>query len=260
MLFRPDIDVSALLLAQDLLVLEHCGFAQPSDLVSWLESRGSLWSHAHYLSSREEPVGIINNSDKSHPQAGTFYNERPSGDWHIDTAWTPTAERPRVACLYGHRVTGGNMGATWFADGVRACETLSPGFVDSLRPLRVLHYRQPNRRYTQAAWEAHYGTPTRETLDVAFQHTAHPLIQQDMQGRDYIMLSAGKAVRVEGWTEHESRSLLEFLGQHITRPEHVIQHVWQQGQLVMWENDRWNHYGVYDYEGHDRELWRAYLS
>ncbi len=258
MKFHRHVDAAELIGQHGLVVLEQCDFTQPADLVQWLGTQGSIWRHPHYLRSQGEEVGIINNSDKSHPQAGTFWNERPAGDWHIDAAWRE--DRPRVACLYGHRVTASGLGNTWFADGHRAAMELSSAFLAQLRQLSIVHYRQPNHRYTQAAWERHYGRPGANMLDVAFQSGSMPLVGQDSRGREFIRLSASKAVTIQGWTQQESRGLIDFLAQHCTRPEYVTQHVWQQGQLVMWENDRWNHYGVYDYAGHERELWRAYLG
>jgi alpha-ketoglutarate-dependent 2,4-dichlorophenoxyacetate dioxygenase len=54
-------------------------------------------------------------------------------------------------------------------------------------------------------------------------------------GRKSLYLGS-HAESIVGWPADESRSLLDELEAQITRPEFVYCHVWQNGDLVMWDN------------------------
>ncbi len=256
MQFNSKIDILELARSSGLIVLDDCEFKNTDDFYEFLNGFGTIMPFA-YTSTNSEDVSVVNNQHNIMPQAGCLWNEKPSGDWHIDTVFT--TEYPEFGVLYSKVVPEG-LGATWFADSRLAVKDLSTDYLKFLRTLKVIHYRQPNKRYTQASWEQQYSVPSKEKLDTAFQHATRPLIMSDYAGNEYIMLSPSKAVRFEGWTEDESRGIIEFLAKHITRPEYIKQHVWKNNQLVIWINNVMNHYGVYDYHGSTRELWRAYLK
>ena len=257
MKFNSNNDVLTIVRNHGLLVLDDCGFENKNDFLNYLESLGNVLSFA-YTSTDKEAVSIIDNHGKLMPQAGALWNEKPAGDWHIDTVFTE--EYPEFGFLYAQEVPDTNVGSTWFADSRLAIKDLSSEFLACLRDLKIIHYRQPNKRYTQEAWEKHYKCPSANTLDTAFQRSTRPLIMKDHNGHEYIMLSPSKAVKFEGWTEEESRGIIEFLAKHITRPEYTKIHQWKKGQLLIWVNNVMNHYGVYDYHGSSRKLWRAYLK
>lgn len=254
------------------LIVNNCEFKTKEEFSSWLSRMGPLEDFA-YTKTQYEQVSTINNSDGINPvifpQAGRTWNNMPTGDWHLDFIFKDPW--PEYTCLYGQTIPN-KLGNTWFADGHLALNSLSKVFADFLRTLQAIHYRQPKSRYTQKGWELEYfnnnleGMGLRELQNVkawfltALQHSTKPVIQQDKFSREFICVSPSKCVHFEGMTEEESKPIIDFLEHHITLPEHIYQHQWKKDQLVIWTTARFNHYGVYDYHGYDRVLWRSYLK
>jgi taurine dioxygenase len=56
----------------------------------------------------------------------------------------------------------------------------------------------------------------------------------------------------EGWTVRESKSLLDFLYQHASRPEFQTRFRWQEGSIAFWDNRATWHYALNDYQGERR--------
>ena len=48
-------------------------------------------------------------------------------------------------------------------------------------------------------------------------------------------------------TEAESRPLLDFLYAHSPKPDRSYRHIWQPGDVVMWDNRCSMHYAVHDH-------------
>lgn len=255
-----------------MLIVNNCKFTDKTEFLTWLGKLGPTQEFP-YTKTHFEGVSTVNNSDSVNPvifpQAGREWNNMPAGDWHLDVVFTDKS--PEFTCLYG-KVIPPNLGGTWFSDSHYALSKLSPKYIDFLRTLEVVHYRQPKSRYTQKGWEREYFKGDIESLGLkelqnlkswlstAFQNSTKPLIQVDSLGREYIYISPSKCVQFAGYTEEESQPIIDFLGRHLSTPEFVYQHQWQQDQLVIWSNGRFNHYGVFDYRGFDRILWRSYLG
>jgi taurine dioxygenase len=58
-------------------------------------------------------------------------------------------------------------------------------------------------------------------------------------------------------TEFESRPLIDFLLQHVVRPEHTCRLRWAPGTLAIWANSCLLHAAVNDYTGHRRVVLRT---
>ena len=63
-------------------------------------------------------------------------------------------------------------------------------------------------------------------------------------------------VRIEGWTDEESRPLLQYLYQHAARPEFAYRFQWRAGSVAFWDNRCTWHYALNDYHGQRRLLHR----
>ena len=63
-----------------------------------------------------------------------------------------------------------------------------------------------------------------------------------------------------GYTEQESRPLIDFFNTHSTAYEFVYRHAWKQDDLLMWDNRCTMHFAVQDYDlSHLRQMQRCTL-
>ena len=75
-------------------------------------------------------------------------------------------------------------------------------------------------------------------------------------GRKSLYVSFAHTVSFKGWTEAESKPLLDYLFEHQTRPEFTCRFRWAPGSLALWDNRCALHNPINDYHGHERVLHR----
>jgi len=75
----------------------------------------------------------------------------------------------------------------------------------------------------------------------------HPIVRtHPATGRNSLYLSANRTTGIPGLPEHAGRALLEYLYEHITRPEHVVRYHWRPGTVAIWDNRTVLHRAIYD--------------
>jgi taurine dioxygenase len=73
-------------------------------------------------------------------------------------------------------------------------------------------------------------------------------------------VNPGFTLRFEGWTEQESRPLLEYLYSVATREAHICRFDWAPGSIAFWDNRATWHFAQNDYAGHRREMHRITIA
>ena len=131
-----------------------------------------------------------------------------------------------------------------------AYDALSDAMKQRIEGLRAVH--DVNFRYTRSASGADF---LRRTS--AFAPASHPLaIRHPDTGRRCLYLSEGYTSSIEGLPPDEGEALLESLRGHVLRPEFQYRHVWQEGDLLIWDNRATLHRATFDYALPKRRLMR----
>lgn len=176
------------------------------------------------------------------------------GVWHSDTAYL---ERPPMATMLIAREVPAAGGDTLFADCRAAYEALSPGLRATLDGLRAINSsKKADASKTREDRQKERGAVTNaEVLEAT-----HPVVRTHPEtGRRALYVNLGHTTRFDGWTEEESKPLLDFLFTHITRPEFTCRFHWTPGAIALWDNRSVQHYPVNDYHGLRREMHRITL-
>lgn len=159
--------------------------------------------------------------------------------WHSDLTYEP---RPSLgSVLYGVQVPecGGD---TLFASTANAYETLSPAMQEFLDGLTAEHhFAHAFRGGSNPA--ARKGDPLDERPPVN-----HPIVRTHPEsGRKCLFVNEGFTVKINELSASESTTLLAFLCDHMSCPQTVLRHRWQNGDAVLWDNRALVHRAVDDY-------------
>ncbi|SDE18729.1 TauD/TfdA dioxygenase family protein [Rhodococcus tukisamuensis] len=163
--------------------------------------------------------------------------------WHYDAAFTEAP--PKISILSAVTVPAG--GDTMWSNQYLAYENLSAGLQKTVRGLNIrFHGLRLGRMMNVAEDEI----PT----------AVHPLVRTHPEtGRKALYVGHRENVCIDGWSREESADFLEYLYTASVTPDNVYRHMWQEGDVVMWDNRCTMHYAVHDYDDADRVLNRVTL-
>lgn len=197
---------------------------------------------------------------EDHPQIIAVV-KRPSevvnfgGIWHSDTTYLP--EPPAATMLLARELPPAG-GDTMFANQYAAYSSLSAGLQDALDELRAIAssaLADVSRTREDRVREANA-----DGADLVLE-AAHPIVRTHPEtARRALFVNVAHTARIEGWTEEESRPLLDYLFQHQVRPEFTVRFTWQPGSLALWDNRCTQHNPVNDYHGYQRVMHRITLA
>jgi taurine dioxygenase len=148
--------------------------------------------------------------------------------WHADMTYVEVP--PKAALLHSLEIppTGGN---TYFANMLAAYETLPPELKQAAAGKIAVHDASTNsagllrKGYKQV-------TDVRDVVGAQ-----HPLVRTDPRtGRKALFLGRRPNAYVLGLAVPESEALLDALWAHATQRRFAMCHVWQVGDVLMWNN------------------------
>jgi taurine dioxygenase len=177
------------------------------------------------------------------------------GNWHTDHSYDQV---PALGSVLLAREVPPRGGDTLFACMAQEFETLSPGLQRTLEGLRAVHSSRHVFGRVQYGKEMNgrIGNP-----EAATQDAVHPVvIRHPISGRKVLYVNPAFTTHIEGWTEPESKGLLETLYQHARRPDFQTRFQWQTGSIAFWDNRATWHYAVNDYQGERRLMHRITLE
>ena len=178
------------------------------------------------------------------------------GGWHTDHSYDQV---PALGSMLHALEVPSQGGDTLFASMYRACEALSPGLRETLEGMRAVH----SSRHVFGARGAYAerGDERYENADKATQDAVHPvIIRHPRSGRAALYVNPGFTLRFDGWTDLESRPLLDYLYRVAARPEHTCRFAWRVGSVAFWDNRATWHYALNDYPGERRLMHRVTID
>jgi taurine dioxygenase len=177
------------------------------------------------------------------------------GIWHSDTTYL---ECPPMASMLLAREVPPQGGDTMFANGYLAYETLSDGLRRTLDGLvGVSSSAKADVSKTREDRIASDGTAEAKKVLLA----RHPAVRTHPEtGRRALFVNVAHTSHFDGWTEEESRPLLEYIHAHQIRPEFTCRFRWEVGSLAFWDNRCALHYPLNDYHGYRRIMHRITLA
>ncbi|MEM7033188.1 MAG: TauD/TfdA family dioxygenase [Chloroflexota bacterium] len=174
--------------------------------------------------------------------------------WHTDHSYDTAPAMGSI--LYALEVppVGGD---TIFASMYAAYDHLSDGLKETLHNLKAWH-----------SSEETFGVPKDKDIGdrIGGQENVKPdvlhpvIIGHPSTGRSALYVNPQFTVRFDGWTEEESKPLLEYLYQFATQPAFCCRFHWEKGTVAFWDNRISQHLAVNDYHGHRRLMHRITLK
>lgn len=180
----------------------------------------------------------------------------PLAGWHSDLT---QAVNPPDASILRAETTPQFGGDTQWTNTVAAYEGLS-------RPLRdLLDSLQAEHAFFTGVHLRHSDERDREILKIYCedpQVAVHPVVRVHPEtGEKALFVSPGSTTRIVGFSELESRRLLDLLFEQLTSAEYTVRFRWEPGSIAFWDNRTTCHLAPTDFAqlGVDRVMHRVTL-
>ncbi|MDI1287831.1 MAG: TauD/TfdA family dioxygenase [Reyranella sp.] len=171
-------------------------------------------------------------------------------DWHTDDSYFAT---PAKATLLHSIEIPSHGGSTWFCNMHSVYDALPEATKKRIDGKRAMHgYDTPRARNRPSA-----RTPEEiaETPDVE-----HPLVRtHPVTGRKALYLNPNRLDRIVGLERAESDALLDELADEARKPQHHFGHVWNKGDIVVWDNRATMHRVMIDYPVGEKRIMQRVL-
>ena len=158
--------------------------------------------------------------------------------WHSDVSCDPLPPMSTIVRLHTVPETGGD---TLFASMYAAYEALSERMRAMLDGLRAVHDGAPYYRGVNSLIG-------REDGGRAYPSAEHPVIRtHPVTGRKVVFVNRLFTQTIVGLPVAESRAILDFLCEHVSRPEFQCRFRWRRNSVAMWDNRCTQHHAIWDY-------------
>ena len=181
------------------------------------------------------------------------------GSWHSDTAYMPKPAKGTM--LYAVEVpeTGGD---TLFASTAAAYDTLSEAMQEMLGAMTGVNNSDNgyggSRAKAMAKLDDMKGA---YNVEAESYESEHPVVRTHPESnKKALYLSRSHTAHFKDMTPEESMPLINYLCDHIIRPEFTCRFSWQPGSVAVWDNRITQHYASNDYAGHRRHMRRVTLK
>jgi alpha-ketoglutarate-dependent taurine dioxygenase len=170
----------------------------------------------------------------------------PAADWHTDVTFL---DRPVSFTFLRGVVIPDVGGDTVWANTVNAYESLSRELRDLADTLRIVHTNvHPDTRIDGGRAESHpeWAESAKQFASTTYR-SEHPAVRVHPETGKRALLLGGFALRVVGYPNELSRTIIRTLQEAVTRPENTVRWHWRAGDLAIWDNRSTQHCAVVDY-------------
>lgn len=176
------------------------------------------------------------------------------GGWHSDMSFL---ERPSIGSILYAVETPAFGGDTLFASQAAAFEALSPGLRKTLEGLNAVHSASREYSARGASAQKRQSMSVAEAEGMAGEFVHPVVLVHPESGRKALYVNPAFTLKIEGWTKHESKSLLGFLFEHCRSEAFTCRFRWAPGSVAFWDNRSVWHYALNDYQGQRRHMRRV---
>jgi alpha-ketoglutarate-dependent taurine dioxygenase len=165
--------------------------------------------------------------------------------WHTDECFR---RLPSVISVLRSRVVPSIGGDTVFASAVAAYKYLPNAIKDTIRNLRALN--SPAYLFSGADQsQVNVIDPDKFKKNLAdFPPMSQPVVRIHPEtGQPAIFVNHAYTGLIEGMSVGESKELLTYLCNQVSRPEYQFRMKWTRDAVVVWDNRAVQHYAVADY-------------
>ena len=183
----------------------------------------------------------------------------PFTRFHTDSPFLP---KPPYAMVMRALDVPAYGGDTAFANMFLAYDALSDGLKKMLGSLKIVYSARD-------IWRRNAALPKEQQLRMREEHgfgdeeleSIQPAVRTDpATGRKALYVTNAYFKRFDGWSEEDSKPLMEYLAAMPYRLQYQCRVRWKPGTVMMWDNRFTQHCGVHDYENERRHLIRTTIK
>lgn len=175
-----------------------------------------------------------------------------NGDaWHSDVSCDE--EPPLGTILQLHQLPT-NGGDTIFASMYAAFDALSDTMKSFLCELTAIHA-------SEHVYRNRYADRGVEDTSKVFPFSSHPIVRSHpLTGRQALFVNRTFTTKINDMSDGESAALLEFLFDHVEKPEFQVRFKWTENAVAFWDNRCAQHLAMWDYWPEERKGHRVTIK
>lgn len=180
----------------------------------------------------------------------------PFTKFHTDS---PFLERPPLCIVMRALDVPKYGGDTAFSNMYLAYEEMSEGLQETLSRLKVV-YSGKDIWSKNAKLDKERQLRLREghSFTEAQLESVHPAVRSHPRtGRKALFVTGSYFKRFDGWSEEDSRGILEYLAHLPHKLQYQCRIRWKPNTLIVWDNRFLQHCGIHDYKDERRHLVRT---
>jgi alpha-ketoglutarate-dependent taurine dioxygenase len=202
---------------------------------------------------------VVGGVDAAHPEVYALDStDNGFADvWHTDVTFM---KRPPLGSILRSVTLPPSGGDTNWADSQLAYDSLAAPVRQLADQLTAVHDGTREFGYYLAQRRGGQGNEWDGEVVTRLDPVEHPVVRVHPEtGRKGIFVNPGFTSHIVGVSDAESRSILDLLYAHLTKPEHIVRHRWKLGDVALWDNRSTAHYANRDYGTERRVMHRITL-